>query len=283
MYTIREDRPLSPVMLKVLHALANVSENQCIPYVIIGASARDILMTHVFGIDAGRATRDVDLAIALENWEQFDAIKAKFVERGDFTQASGQTYRLHYREKDFGTAYPLDLIPFGPIADEDNLIAWPPDMQVVMSVAGYAEALDTAAQIDLGNGLVSNVVSIPAMAALKLLAWQNRGLENGKDAQDFYFILKNYYRAGNDVRLYDDAFSILEASAFDLELAGASLLGQDMGQILQPETHQAISDLLDGELRERLLIHMDLSLLADTAVVLRFLEHFERGLKLPIS
>jgi predicted nucleotidyltransferase len=280
MYTVRKDRPLAPVMLQVL---ADITEKQGIPHVIIGATARDILMTHVFGIDAGRATRDVDLAIAVKDWKQFDAIKAAFVERGDFTQAVDQTYRLHYREKDFGSTYPLDLIPFGPIADDDNVIAWPPDMQVIMSVAGYAEALDTAVQVELGNGVVSNFVSIPALASLKLLAWQSRGLENGKDAQDFYFILKNYHRAGNEARLYDEAFSILESSAFDLELAGAALLGRDMTLMLEPRTHQAISDLLDGNLRERLLIHMDRSLLADMTVTLRFLEHFGRGLKLPIS
>ena len=50
-------------------------------------------------------------------------------------------------------------------------------MATVMNVAGYAEALEHAIQVDVGGGLVVNVVSIPALAALKILAWNDRGLK----------------------------------------------------------------------------------------------------------
>jgi predicted nucleotidyltransferase len=48
----------------------------------LGATARNILLTGVFGLSAGRATRDVDLAVAVEGWPQFEAIKVRLVGTG---------------------------------------------------------------------------------------------------------------------------------------------------------------------------------------------------------
>lgn len=238
-------------------------------------------MTHVFGIDAGRATRDIDFAIALKDWQQFETIKKEFVDSGVFLPAADQAHRLYYRQQEFGTAYPLDLIPFGEIQDAGHQIAWPPDMAVVMNVAGYAEALKSAVQVDIGDGVVANVVSIPALAVLKLLAWNDRGLLDNKDAQDLLFLLKHYYQAGNLDRLYEEAFSLLEGCDHDLELAGAALLGYDAKLIVEEKTRKALLDVLgDTVKRERLVVHMARSIAAGPAVPSRLIKQFEFGLGL---
>jgi predicted nucleotidyltransferase len=68
MYTTRSDRPLDPVTRVILATLHAVAMQHDASYFIIGATARDILLTHVFGIEPERATRDVDFAIALAEW-----------------------------------------------------------------------------------------------------------------------------------------------------------------------------------------------------------------------
>ncbi|WP_062119991.1 hypothetical protein [Collimonas pratensis] len=125
MYITRRDRPLDPVTLAILNALHLIAARHKASYCIIGATARDILMTHVFGIDQGRATRDVDFAIALKDWRQFDLIKNAFIDSGDFQPVTGTAHRLHYKPGEFGSGYPLDLIPFGAIEQDKNEIAWP--------------------------------------------------------------------------------------------------------------------------------------------------------------
>ncbi len=75
MYTIPFNRPLNPNILSILKTLHRIATMHNTSYFVIGATARDILMTHVFGIVTGRATRDVDFAIALEDWSQFKVIK----------------------------------------------------------------------------------------------------------------------------------------------------------------------------------------------------------------
>lgn len=68
MYTIRKDRPVNPVLLEILAAVDATTRQVGCDYLLVGATARDILMTHVFGIASRRATHDVDFAIALESW-----------------------------------------------------------------------------------------------------------------------------------------------------------------------------------------------------------------------
>lgn len=281
MYKVRNDRPLNPVTLEVLKALHLITGKHQVSYFIIGATARDILMTHVFGIGAQRATRDVDFAIALEDWEQFEFIKNEFIASGDFEPVASAAHRLNYKQNEFGFAYPLDLIPFGRIESDTNEIAWPPDMNVVMNVAGYAEALESAIQIDVGDALMVNVASIPALAALKLLAWNDRAMLDNKDAQDLFFLLQHYHRAGNTERLFDEAFPLQEACGYDVAVAGAALLGYDTNVVMGDATRLALLAILsEPAKRDRLVVHMDRSMAADKDMLSNLIQQFERGLRL---
>jgi hypothetical protein len=97
MYTVRTDKPVNPVLIGILAAVQAATQQIGCAYLLVGATARDLLMTHVFGIASRRATHDVDFAIALENWERFDALKAALIASGDFVPASGKVHLLHYK------------------------------------------------------------------------------------------------------------------------------------------------------------------------------------------
>lgn len=62
MYTVQKARPLDPTTLIILHTLHDIAKTHRASYFVIGATARDILMTHVFGIDAGRATHAMSIS-----------------------------------------------------------------------------------------------------------------------------------------------------------------------------------------------------------------------------
>jgi len=223
MYTVRPDKPVNPVILQILASVQTLARQLDYSYLLIGAGARDLLMNHVFGVESRRATHDVDFAIALADWDSIHALRNALVDSGDFAPAESKAHLLYYRPGKHGKAFPMDVIPFGGVEQEAHQIAWPPDMNVVMNVTGYAEALASALEVDVGNGLVVPVVSIPALAVLKLIAWKDRGLQDNKDALDLFFLLQSYHAAGNHDRLYGDAYMLLEASGFDLVPAGAGL------------------------------------------------------------
>jgi predicted nucleotidyltransferase len=93
------------------------------------------------------------------------------------------------------------------------------------------------------------------------------------------FIL--FHAAGNAGRLYEEAFSLLESCKYDVELAGAALLGNDVKQILGEPTRRALLDVLGDPVKlDRLVIHMDRSLGAVAAIPSGFIKQFERGLGL---
>jgi predicted nucleotidyltransferase len=102
-----------------------------------------------------------------------------------------------------------------------------------MSVAGFAEALETAVAAALPGGVSIDVASVPALALLKIWAWKDRRYSApGKDAPDLWMFLRHYSEAGNQDRLYGEESEALAAYAFDLDEAGAWLLGKDARQVL---------------------------------------------------
>jgi predicted nucleotidyltransferase len=227
--------------------------------------ARDVILYHVFGLETGRATLDVDVAVAVDNWPEFERIKTRLVETGKVTIDENRPHRLFYRAIAEGKRSPLDLLPFGGVERRPSEIAWPPDLSVVMNVAGYREALAAAEQVELRAGLVVRVASLPSLAVLKLFAWDDRGLEDARDALDFGALLHSYSEAGNEDRLYGDEMPLLEAVGYDVDLASARLLGKDAARIIGPATRVHVVALLDDLTRRERLA-------ADTARVFRAVE-----------
>ncbi|MBM3792557.1 MAG: hypothetical protein FJW31_00515 [Acidobacteria bacterium] len=68
-------------MLQIIDQVAK--QEHCL-YFIAGATARHLMLHHVFGLSPGRATRDVDFGLAVENWDQFARLKQRFVTTGGF-------------------------------------------------------------------------------------------------------------------------------------------------------------------------------------------------------
>lgn len=256
MLSVARERPIDPRLLEILTLVDRITRELTLDYFVTGAMAREILLNNVFGIDAGRETYDVDLAIALDGWGQFDMIKTRLVEMAAFVCDPGVAHRLWYRR---GTkkGLPLDLIPFGDIEQGAYKIAWPPDQSIVMNMAGYREAFSAAQEVEIAQGFVVRVASLSGLAILKLFAWVDRGADTDKDARDLATLLRRYSAAGNEDRLYGEEFGIMETLNYDLDLAGARLLGRDAAWFIEPTTRTRVLALLDdGALWGRLVRDM---------------------------
>jgi predicted nucleotidyltransferase len=254
MFSVAPERPLAPLTLEVLTLVDRLAHDLPLEYFVAGATARDILLYHVFGIEIGRATLDVDLGIALDSWAQFDMIKARLVETGELTTDDRTPHRLFYRRTSRHRGYPLDLLPFGGVEQSPHTIAWPPDLSIVMNVAGYREALAAAHPVEVRRGFVVPVVSLPALAILKVLAWDDRGAENPKDALDLATLLRRYHEAGNEDRLFGEEFDLFEASDHNIDRAAPHLLGKDAARIITPATRQQVVAVLADTARQSKLV-----------------------------
>lgn len=241
MLQVKPTRPLNSTLCALIHAVDCVAKKLEMSYFVIGATARDILLEHVYGLDTTRATRDVDFAVAVSSWEQFFALKDELIASGAFVAGISEQ-RLDF----FHTPaiYPLDLVPFSGI-EENGTIAWPPRGDFVMNVSGYAEAYECALDIEIEPGLQVKVVSLPSIVVLKILAWNDKP-EREKHASDVLLILRSYHQAGQFDRLYDDA-RLLEALDYDLELVGAALLGRDAKRDSGPDSCAQVTALFRNE------------------------------------
>lgn len=279
MLEVPSARPLDPTVLEVLRLVGDVVAPSSCPYFLVGATARDILLFHVFGIPAMRATRDVDFAFALKDWEQFTSIRQRLIHTGKFSALDGAPHRLYFDTGTLKQGYPLDLIPFGPLEEIGHRIAWPPDKQVIMSVVGYQEALEAAVTVHAGPGCVAEVAALPNLAAMKLIAWSERWALQTKDAEDFYFLLQHYAQAGNEDRLYGEAFECLKDCDYDLDLAGAVLLAQDCRRVAGTGILENIRHVIESPtLLDRLLLHMAGRNLDSLERAGRYLGKFMQGL-----
>jgi predicted nucleotidyltransferase len=216
--------PLNPAFEPVLNIVIDVTTQLDIPYFIAGATARDLLLFHVFGRDPGRKTHDIDTAILVSDWGNFSDVKGALLGLG-----LSET-KLPHRLMHEVSGLPIDIIPFGAIADCSDEIQWPPEHAVTMSVTGFQEAFDHAVLVDIGQGKRVKVTSLAGLVLLKLMAWQERRLETNKDITDFLTILKEYPNVEFD-RLYDD-FIPAEKLNYDIERQGAFLLGHDLNMLL---------------------------------------------------
>lgn len=252
MSTVRPDRPLSPELVLLVRQLDQVAAGLQIPYFVIGATARDILIEHVHGLETTRATRDIDFAVAVSSWEEFARLKEELIGTGAF-RADEQSHRLSFGGNG---AYPLDLVPFDGV-ERNGEIAWPPKGDFVMNVAGYTDAYESALAVEIETGFTVKILSLPAMVILKILAWNDRP-ERDKHASDVLLILGHYHQTGQFERLYgDEHFALMEKHGYDAELAGAALLGRDARRDVASETLAQVESVFASEKRsERFIAQM---------------------------
>lgn len=283
----RPDRPIDPLLIDILRRVDAVAREQGIDYFVGGALARDLILLHVFGKVTGRATRDVDLGICIDDWGKLDSLKASLIQSGKFTEQPMLAHRLIYRPREDAFGIPLDLLPFGGVESADATIAWPLGMDIVMNVAGFSEAHTSALMVEVVEGVVVPVTSLPSLAVLKLIAWCDRHLETTKDATDFLLIARHYHDTGNADRLYETESALLQATDFDPEMAGAMLLGKDAAAICLASTAESIETILTSpQLRQRLIDQILRATLssgddAGSSRVERYIDAFHSGFRSP--
>jgi predicted nucleotidyltransferase len=207
---------IDPTILEVVGQIDKVATKHDTPYFLAGAAAREIILHHVFGRPPGRRTLDVDFGVAVKDWKHFQDLKSALIEQVGFIPVTHRVQRLSYAAE---PPVIVDLIPFGGVEGPDRTIAWPPDKDIVMTVA-----------------------------------WTDRKHEN-RDAEDIYILLKQYGDAGNEDRLYGEEVTLLEAEGYDFELAGARLLGIDAARVISQDTRRRIAVILQSEQQVQQLVN----------------------------
>lgn len=229
-----------PVTTDCIKAIKIVADDLEIDFFIVGAAARDLILGQYYSLPTGLKTRDIDIGITVIDWEHYEKMKVRLISTGSFSQDQKIVHRLKYKN-----SYPVDIIPFGLVEKSEGLISWPPEYAIEMNVAGFQDAWENTVSVRLDKELDVRFVSLAGMAVLKLIAWNERHREfPTKDAVDIATLLKYYFQAGNEERLFNAHSDLMETEDFDYEFAGARLLGRDMAGIMSSQTKKTVLDIL---------------------------------------
>ena len=226
----------------IIGVVSAVAEAMALPCLLAGAFARDLHLHYRWGIPIVRGTDDFDFAMHVRGWDDFDTLKTTLIEQHGFKPTKARQRLQHV------SGHLIDIVPFGKVESADRTLAWPPDGNPVMDVFGFNEALQSSHTILLPGECRATLVSLPALAMLKLVCWKDRHRRApGKDAADLALILDSYLQAGNAERLYDEFAHWLEEDDFDYEPSGPRMAGHDMRQLID----EAGATRLEGILNEQ--------------------------------
>ena len=230
-------------LVDLLGLLTDVTGKVGIPFFVVGATARDMVLKF-YDETPARATRDVDIGIRVPSWEKFRTLEDALVDTGEF-ERSGIQQRLFWHG-----GMPVDIIPFGELAGAQKQLRWPNEEDRIMSVLGFDEAYATALFVRVREEPVLdvNVASLPGIVITKLISWSESYPDRKRDALDINLIMSKYIDAGGLERLSSEAKDLIEAEVeIDIQLAGARLLGRDMARIVAPTTLKALREILERE------------------------------------
>lgn len=196
-----------------------------ISYFVVGAFARDIILKNIFNQSAGLITSDIDLAIQLDSWENYQRFTNYLKTTLDF-KVERNPYTFISPEEVL-----TDILPYGKIETERK-ISFPPDFRKVINMFGFQEVSDACVQIRLDGKIDLKIASMEGIAILKFIAWKDRNPGEGteKHARDIGLIMNAYFSAmvsGFAVDFSD----LFDEENFDEIRCGSRALGRRMKQL----------------------------------------------------
>ena len=159
---ISSDKFTHPLLKPILLELNAYFQKKGISFFVIGATARDIVMA-LNNQKSGRLTHDLDIAITVKDWEQWQKVEEEIVSLENFSKDPDQKQRFLYKDK-----FQLDIVPFGDIMKQDSKIFWPPDEDFAMSVLGFDAAEEASLKVNIDQEIEIQIASLSGIFLLKI-------------------------------------------------------------------------------------------------------------------
>ena len=239
--TISSEKIGNPLLIELLRKLTDSFGRMDREFYVIGATARDIIVQQLLDTASTRRTKDLDIAIAIPDWDAFEQIKERLIADG-FKKSNDMYQRFYYG------AYEVDIVPYGVVAKKDDNIYWPPEEVVAMSVKGFDEVLSEAITVSIDDEFKVKIASLHGLFLLKLNAWLDRNAKTSKDAEDMSFILSNYFMANLDREIHQEVY---DWENFDEYIVGGYWLAHDLVTLLNVNQLNYYKEVIEGELAKQ--------------------------------
>ena len=234
-----------------LKALSDCVSSLGLKLYVVGATARDLMMKLLDEYPSKRKTRDLDVAIALSDWSQFENLSQ--ILQKNYFRKDPANQKFYYEGKKHDNDYEVDVVPFGDIAGEDETLLWPPEYEKEMSVKCFTEVMNRSMPITIDKLFNINIATLAGQFLIKLDAWNDRHTAeyDSKDADDMFLILSRYHDA------YIKEPNITPPDAVDYNnhdnetIWGAQWLASDIKNILSNEHLIYYVNMINAELSKK--------------------------------
>lgn len=246
-YRITKNEMENDLLYDTLKALSKAMDSIGLKLYVVGAVARDLSMKLLGGTKSTRATMDLDVSIAIKDWNQYKAVE-KVLEDNHFRKGKPKQ-KFYYKGEDGTNDYEVDVVPFGEIA-EGEAIGWPPDGDPQMSVKCFSDVMAYADTIIIDDLFSLNMAPLSGQFLIKLDAWNDRKIAVDKDANDLVYIMDNYYVTNVTTKIpWPKEVEIPDDASFDSFVWGARWIACEVRDVLSNEHRSFYISLLEKELQ----------------------------------
>ena len=244
-YKITRDTLQNNLLYDTLEALSKVMNDLQLDVYVVGALARDIAMEILEMPPSRRRTSDLDVAIALKDWSQFELLSENLL-KNNFVKGKPKQ-RFYYKGVDGKNDYEIDIVPFGEL-EKDEKVAWPPEGNPEMSVKCFRDVMNIADTVVIEDAITIKMAPLSGQFLIKFDTWLDRHLLTDKDAADMLYIMDNFYLAYVSFKqpVPDEVQETSES--FDLLNGGARWIACEMKEFLTKEHLQFYTDQLQAQI-----------------------------------
>lgn len=178
------------VLIRFFRVLESVCAAQETTYFVVGAFVRDIILEQIYGDQGGIETKDVDVAVYLQDWSQFDKVVTDLVANHGFVRERGMAHA--FRTPD---GLLTDIVPYGSI-EVNRRISFPGSESRSMNMLGFREVVKFAHEIEIDEAVTIKIPPVEGIVLIKLFAWKDRGGAcHLKDITDIGLLIDGYFDA----------------------------------------------------------------------------------------
>lgn len=174
--------------------LSEVCERHNTSYFVVGAFVRDLILEQIYEDRGGVETHDIDVAIYLENWEQYAAIVKELCESHGFKRMPNAAHAYITP-----AGIQTDIVPYGLIED-NRRVSFPDSPGKAMNMLGFREVIEHAHDVIIDKEVAIKIPPIEGIILIKLFAWNDRkgGRWAGKHITDIGLLIDGYFDANLD-------------------------------------------------------------------------------------
>ena len=259
--------------LEIIESIKEAADTLAIPFFIVGATARDIILEYVYNKKVFRATNDIDFGVSVNDWKMFDSLMSILTLGSKFIKDKNIEHRLLFKE-----TYPVDIVPFGKIASKKGTIRWRKENKE-FTILGFDEAFENSdlVKVKSNPNIIVNFAAPHSLALLKIISWNECYPERSRDATDLVLLLESYLEAENTERLYEEESDLVNDD-FDFTITGVRLLGRDIAFSFNYKTLNHVISILENETGEKQRYRLVEDMLLSKTITEE--THFEYYLKL---